>query len=351
MEHKTEKRYVVYEATIRELLHEINSKSSLESAEEVSLFTYKPEHKDMSEAQLEKQKHNTWTARQVIDMSLHTRELENMVEKKAYELMLEKNRDDVFEESARDALMETKIHACITLSNRTNGKMRVEKIVKGNIDGTEKDFFGNEVSMEYSHDVEELKSLLATAKLDYTYMNSSPDDYVYLDELAVVAHGYRIRMMHDDLKAILKRVINKNLTYCLKGGKNIVPDEYLDKGQVGIEEWRTLKRSQNKNNSMEKQMLREELKSRKDYMVASIETATREIANTNQSWAIPALDIEGRWNAGKVKKLSTQLFNGKTDAQIMEMSNEEILNTAKEYWKKILMDAYNNVCKIKDTDK
>ena len=157
--------------------------------------------------------------------------------------------------------------------------------------------------------------------------------------------------MKKDIPKIVKRVVNKNLTYCLKNGKNIVPDEYLDKGKSGIEEWRTLKSSQNKNNSMEKRIIKEALREKKNYMIACIETAMRNIVDVNTSWEVPALSIDGRWNAGKVKKLSTQLFKDKSNQQIIEMSEEDVLAIVKEYWKKLLNDAYKEVSKIECSKK
>lgn len=343
---KQQKRYVLYEASIKDILQKCSDTSENVSA--IDLFKYEADDRELSEYQLEKQHSNTWTTKPNIDMSLGGPELEEFIKREAQGAMLSKYRGDIAEK-IRDNVYNAKLKACIRFVNRKDGKFAIDKYVKTSLDTKEE--YEKDIDIEYSYDMDELRKKLNEVKLDYTYHENGPDDFVYVDEITVYVYRYRAKWMKDTIDKLIKRTIKNDLVYCLKKGKSIVPDEYLDKGKSGIEEWQHIKRSANKNNSLDKQILREELRNRKEYMCACIETVTRDIVNVNFRWDLPSLDVEGRWNKGKVRKQAMQLLEGKTDDQIMEMSNEEILNVVKGHWKKMLMDAYNNICNSQCIDK
>lgn len=333
------KRYVVYEATMGEILK--TAQECGDDAHSIELYKYTPAKRTMTEAQIDKQARNTWQTKPYIDLSLSSHDVERVAEHELWNAMKSKYRGDLYEEIHK-RVFDINMRASVSIESRPSGHSRVDRHVT-----TSADIYDENV--EYAYDMKELTKKLDDVKLDYSFSGNDPDDYVYLDELTVVVHRYRIEWMVKEVPKLIKRVIKNNLTYCLKNGKNIVPDEYLDKGEKGVREWQELKRSNNKNNSMEKRMVRDILKSKRNYATDCIHTVTRAIVNPHYNYSIPCLEVEGRWNATKTKKMVSNLFKDKSDSTIMQMSEEDILNMVKAYWKEELQFAIKNVDNVKDT--
>lgn len=335
----TPKRYVVYEATMREILKIAQAQE--DNANSIELYRYTPAKRTMTEAQLEKQAGNSWQSKPYIDISLSSHDVERVAEYEMWNAMKSKYRGDLYGEIHKRVL-DINMRASVSVEPRSNGHSRVDRHLTTSADI-------NDEKVEYIYDMKEMAKKLDDAKLDYSFSGNAPDDYVYLDELTVIVHKYRIEWMVKDVPRLIKRVIKNNLTYCLKNGKSIVPDEYLDKGEKGVREWQEIKRSSNKNNSMEKRMVRDILKSKRDYAYDCVHTVTRAIVNPRYNYSMPCLEVEGRWNTTKVKKMVSNLFKDMSDSAIMQTSEEDILDMVKTYWKEELESAIRCIEAVKDT--
>lgn len=335
----TRKKYVVYEGTLNKVFKLAEVKRDPNSP---NIELYKYENKvEMDDAQKQMQYQNSWQSHIDLDLTLYNNELEEEIEKTMFDMVLSKSKENI-EKATLDKMMNTKISACIEIVDKPNGHQRVDRSIEMEFT-REKERNDN---VEYVYDTKEMEDVVKNVKMDKSF-SSNNNEFVYIDDISVRIYEYRLDRMKDVIPKIIKRIVRKNLTYCLKKGVCIVPDEYLDKGKKGIEEWKDMKSSSNKNNSMEKRMMKQLLRDKKDFTMDCVYTATRLIAGANQSWSIPALEVDGRYNKQRVRKLVTQLLKDKNDQGIMSMSNEEIVSLCKEYWKGILMDAYNVVDQMK----
>lgn len=145
---------------------------------------------------------------------------------------------------------------------------------------------------------------------------------------------------------LVNKVIKDKYTYCTKSGKNIVPDEYIKDGEAGIKAYQADKRSKNKNNSIEKQMIKK-LKQEK------IDSASKIFYNTmntmlgqGRDWQQVFLTVDGMWNTSrKLKTIKTNIINV-SDNELVMMSEDEIKTRCKNYWKNILNEAIDNIDQI-----
>ena len=171
------------------------------------------------------------------------------------------------------------------------------------------------------------------------------DKYILLECVSVQAYAYWGQKLTENVKRYIKRVIREDLTYCLKKDKVVIPDEYLDKGKEGIEEWRTIQSGKNKNNSMEKRMLQQVFKDKKTtaYGISSLIMDTLTTNMSEHDWSIPNVQIDGRWNQTRMRKFITKRVDTTNRQKFLNMSDEEIIKVFKEYWKTKLMDAYKAI--------
>lgn len=339
----TRKKYVVYESTLDEVFKLADIKRDPNSP---IIELYKYENKvEMDEAQKQTQYQNSWQSHIDLDLTLYNNELEQEIEKTMFDMVLSKSKENI-EKATLNKMMDTKISACIEIVDKPNGHQRVDRSIEMEFT-REKERNDN---VEYVYDTKEMEDAVKNVKMDKSFSSNS-DEFVYVDNIAVRIYEYRLDRMKDVIPKIIKRIVRKNLTYCLKKGVCIIPDEYLDKGLRGIEEWKDMKSSSNKNNSMEKRMMKQLLHDKKFFARDCVYSVTRAIADTHHSWKIPVLEVDGRWNKTRIQSLVTQMFKDKTNQEIMSMENEKILELFKDYWKKELMNAYNAVDKCKVEDK
>ena len=127
--------------------------------------------------------------------------------------------------------------------------------------------------------------------------------------------------LENKIKNQIKKFIRNNLSYCIKKGEVIVPEEYLNRGKEGIDEWRQLKASNNKSNSMEKKLLKQIYADKKFYQYNTMSQIVDRIASS-QSWSIPHIEVDGRFNKQRTFKLINQILGDKSRQEIMNM--EEI---------------------------
>ena len=213
-------------------------------------------------------------------------------------------------------------------------------------------YTGSEINFDkdgYSTDIKEFEEKLD--KYDVSSYSSGKDMYVHYEHISVSVATYYYR---NDLDKRIKKAVNRymreRLTYCLKKGRLIVSDDYLDKGEKGIKEWQELKSSQNKNNSIEKKLITQTVREKKRFAFSCARATEGKIANVGTSWSIPRLTVDGCWNVGKNEKLVAEIFNTKDKNFMMTIENEEILRKVKSHWKHELEKAINEVDNLKLED-
>ena len=135
----------------------------------------------------------------------------------------------------------------------------------------------------------------------------------------------------------------------------IVPEEYMNKGKTGVEEWRNIKASNNKNNSIEKKLLKQALRDKKKYTIdcmggVMLRTVFPDNGTIVRDWSLPFMEIDGRFNYSRTRKLVNTILKDKSDQDLIKMSEKEIQELFKDFWKNKLMELYNSVDKY-DYDK
>lgn len=196
---------------------------------------------------------------------------------------------------------------------------------------------------DYSDDEAEFAEGLKDIKDVISSFSYEPDKYVYLEDLSAYSYATDFQNIGNKIAKIIKRVISTDYRYCFRSGKIIVPKEYTDKGECGIRDWQSLKGSNNKNNSIEKQMLRDIVRDKKKYAEHSLHCVMSAITKGNTSWSIPTLTVDGLWNKTRKKKLVNELLKDKSDQELIEMEKEDIDNIIREHWKGVLKKAMENV--------
>lgn len=147
------------------------------------------------------------------------------------------------------------------------------------------------------------------------------------------------------IKYLVNKLLKEKYTYCTKMGKNIVPDEYIKLGKEGIERWRQEKSNKNKNNSIEKQTIKKIKTEKKNNAFIYFNDVIREMLNESgkHEWDKVFLSVDGRWNTGRRMNTVKKYILNMTDDELITVSDEEIKNRCKEYWKKELKEAIKRI--------
>lgn len=155
---------------------------------------------------------------------------------------------------------------------------------------------------------------------------------------------------NDAVKYLTNKIIKETFTYCTKKGKNIVPDEYLKNGLAGIQAYQADKRSKNKSNSIEKQLVKS---MKKEKISTAFETFCEvmrvmlgEAGNTPHDWTEVFLAVDGRWNTGRRMNVVKRYIINMTDDELIKLSDSEIKTRCKNYWKVQLQKAIKNIDEI-----
>ena len=151
----------------------------------------------------------------------------------------------------------------------------------------------------------------------------------------------------DGIKYIANKVLKEEYTYCLKKGKNIVPDKYIANGADGIIIWQSEKKNSNKNNSIEKQMLKSIKIEKKQMAFNKFCKVMEELEGRNRDWTMVFLTIDGRWNTSRRVKTINKYILNVTDDELIKMSEEEIEKRCKSYWTARLMEAQARIKALK----
>ena len=263
--------------------------------------------------------------------------LDEMVKNKITNKVLSKCKNNIRDEVLND-ILDTEV--------RFLGKVEIKYNNRIDITGYEEVGDDRNDSYEYSNNIEEFEELAKKATKNASY--SDDGEVVYVESISTNIYVHSFRDFTKTITKAINKYIRNNLTYCLKNGKLIVPDEYLDKGESGIEEWRNIKSSKNKSNSIENKLIKETIYKKKEYAYDTVCRAMNKIisADNSGSWTLPRLMIDGKWNKQRTQKLAAQILGTRDKQKIIELSEQEIVDRAKEYWKQKLMDAYNEVDKL-----
>lgn len=333
---RIKEHYVVVTKTIKELkdMPDVDYQG-------VNIYNYDNDISKLTTEEKLKQAQYTWNVKRIGRVRLYDENIKDIISGVIENVALSKYRGD-FYEKALEEVYNTDVYVCVDL----NYKQRDDGEIEGDIYAdsiytkyTLEDKYSHEKAVLTYDKVNELEDKLNKLKIGVGYGDSRTE--VKLQEIKINFDSYSQSNLKDIPKK-LARIIKTNLTYCLKDGKNIVPDEYLDKGKVGIEEWQSTKRSANKNNSMEKRLVRDCIRQKKQLLDKYLNGAMLQIS-MNQDWTIPALAVNGRFNQGCMRKLVTQLLKGKSEQQLFEIEDEAMLEMAKNYWKKKLQEAIKRI--------
>lgn len=144
------------------------------------------------------------------------------------------------------------------------------------------------------------------------------------------------------IKYLVEKILKERYTYCVKCGKNIVPDKYLEDGEAGIERWRKEKSSSNKNNSIEKQMVRKIRNQKKQCAYDKFHEVMDKLTEKHD-WTMVFLEIDGRWNRARTVKTINKFILTGGDDELLTITDEEIEKRCKSYWAYELEKAANNI--------
>ena len=336
------KDYVVCEKTLQELadLGEVGYVGE-------KIFEYKNEREDLSEEQKELQRQYRWRTEQMPRMRLYQPNIVDIIEGVIDKVVLSKYRGVLYPK-VLDEVMKTKLTCYVTIKPLEVGNKKTTEVSASftfpyvKHDDNRYDSTYEPKNLIYGK-TDELTKELDEAKLRAGY--GASEDFVYLESFAYLYDQYCASVIKK-IPQTLTSLIRKKLTYCLKGGQNIVPDEYLDKGKAGIDEWQSIKRAGNKNNSMEKKMLAQCLRDKKQTLYNDLKDLSREIV-MNQDWTLPSLAINGMYNQACMWKLTRSLLKDKKNQEIIDLSEEYMLEMAKKHWKEKLEEAIKKIDNFK----
>ena len=326
------KAYVLCTKTLRE----IENIAANSQEYRIDLYSLEIDRSDLSEEQKKIQIKNNWYAKEDMDFRMWGTKLDELVSKNIMGLVLNKHDGNILEDTMNQILdVEVRF-----IGKVSENKKRVRATIDFEVDDDRNDSF------EYSDNIEEFKKMAKQSTKSALYSNDG--EIVYLEKISVGIYQHSFENFKKEVKKEINKFVRNKLTYCLKNGKLIVPDEYLDKGEKGIEEWRNIKSSNNKSNSIENKLIKEAVNTKKQYAYDTMCRAMDKLVSADNSsdWTMPRLMVDGKWNKQRTQKLVTKVLDTKDKQKLIEMSEQEIVDKAKEYWKQKLMDAYNEVDKL-----
>lgn len=326
------KAYVLCTKTLRE----IENIAANSQEYRIELYSLYIDRSELSEEQKKIQEKNHWYANEDVDFRMWGVKLDELVSKNIMGLVLNKHDGNILEDTMNQVL-DTEIRFVGKVSEE---KKRVRATIDFEVGDDRSDMF------EYSDDLEEFKEKAKQSTRSISY--SDDGEVVYLEKVSAGIYQRAFENFKKDVKKEINKFVRNRLTYCLKSGKIIVPDEYLNKGEKGIEEWRDIKSSKNKSNSIENKLIKEAVNGKKRYAYNAVSRVMDKIvsADNSHNWVLPRLMVDGKWNKQRTQKLVAKILDTKDKQKLIEMSEQEIIDKAKEYWKKKLMDAYNEVDKL-----
>ena len=346
-ENVKEKKYILGEYTFKELQDKVTGSNSRYSA--VELLKYNIHSQDEFDDEQKKiQNRHRWNAEESGDIKLYGDLQDKFIEKTIEDEIFVNNLKENISTEIHNKMMNTKIMVTALFKEYDNHAMTVALNYEPE-NCIEKDKY------DYVKDDTMLMQALRLVKdKSYNY-NTEKDEYVYLESLIIREYPYQFEEIDKFFTSKIKKYIRENLSYCLKKDALIVPEEYMNKGKTGVEEWRNIKASNNKNNSIEKKLLKQALRDKKKYTIdcmggVMLRTVFPDNGTIVRDWSLPFMEIDGRFNYSRTRKLVNTILKDKSDQDLIKMSEKEIQELFKDFWKNKLMELYNSVDKY-DYDK
>lgn len=335
MEQKKKIKYVLCKYSLKDLENIVGGLAN--RYDKKVLYSCEVDVGDITPEQKKIQYENKWYAESSVDIRTREGELYEKVEDIFYGLLASGCRTNIKNELFNQ-IMDTKVVVSSSINENEKGNRGVStEISLGEPEDTE--------TVEYSYNIKEYEENLKSVRYTKVY-GLEEGKYVMLENVGVYVYPYSFNKMTETVLKLVKRFIRLNLSYCITKDKIIVPEEYLARGKEGIKEWREIKASKNKNNSIEKRILRQTVKEKKSYANRCMSDIMHEITKTRANWKIPSLEIDGRWNKQKTTALVNQILNSKNTQFYIDITEEEIANKFKNYWKETLMEACDAVDKM-----
>lgn len=189
------------------------------------------------------------------------------------------------------------------------------------------------------------KTPIATVKNIKPYLSENEYDVnIYYEGISYYTPKNRY-YGENAIKYLVNKMLKEKYTYCVKMGKNIVPDNYIKLGKEGIERWRQEKSNGNKQNSIEKQMLKKIKLQKKQNAFTTFNDVMAAMLNEkgSRNWDLAFLSVDGRWNTGRRMKTINKYILNVSDNELVTMSDEEINKRCKSYWVAELTQAIERI--------
>lgn len=327
--------YLLVEKTFKEVEEAVDG---LNNYDRKTMFEHKRDLGDISDRQKEIQDGNSWWVADHTDMRLGEDTLCDYVKKVMYDKLSSGVRENLTAE-VFNTVMNSKVKTVAELVNVKSGYPSI----------TTQTYIEDEKDKDYARittDIKEFEDAMSQVKNRTYAMRDNEDEYILLERVEIQAYAYFWQKITQMVKKYIKRVVREDLTYCLKKDKVIIPEEYLSKGKDGIEEWRTIKSGKNKNNSMEKRMLKQVFADKKERAYKMSALVMDQLTKGNRDWSVPQIQIDGRWNRGRMAKFVTNTLSTTDKQKFLNMSDDDMIREFKNYWQNKLMEIYNDIDKL-----
>lgn len=332
-------KYVVVDTTIEGLI-----KRAEENANMYQTVMYEKHiYRNFDETQRRIQTDNHWATVLSDSIRINEHDIEQLVKNNAY-AEIEKGTVNNLKDIIFKNIMETRVRECIAVRYEDDGN-RASFIT---------DIGDCYDEWEYSIDLDKMVEDVKEVKCrTFSRHDSTGEyDYAYIEDIKCEVYNYYMDRVAEHIEKYIKRFFRTELTYCTLKGSLIVPKEYTVKGEEGIKEWRELKASKNKANSMEKRMLRTTLREKKAEVFHQMQVLLWRLPCANdRDWTMPFIMIDGSGNKNRVQKLTNQIIGGKTDSELLAMSSEDVEKEFKKFWKDKVMNIYNGIDDIDTMEK
>ena len=337
-------RYLLVENTVEELIDICNNASTRWNED---YYTYDVKHEGLSVEQLTYQAEKSWDTTVSNAMRWMDEKMYDIIGRFMYEEIANGVKENL-QGKVKEDVLKSKIKTVLTIEDRAGGfhDIYIDFVYEDGAEPTE-DLIYDEAKM--AEDIKQVK------RRQYSYSKAQEDRFVYVEKVKASIYAYTWRDAKTHIDKLIKRFVRDNLTYCIKQNKIIVPEEYLAKGKEGIEEWRELKASKNKNNNMEKRMLRSMIREKKISNLEQMRTLVwrfpKGVEKDEYDWNVPNLSIYGNGNKTMCHRLMTKILGKKTDQELLNMTKEDVEKVYKEYWKGVLKKAIEQIDGVETYEK
>lgn len=329
MENETRKKTRLIEKTIREIKEEYD-KEQRDRYGTTNLFDYKTDLSWLTEEQKDRQ-NKAYLHRKEASAFIQLSEdfLYRTIREIAYQKIQEKFDGD-FEKEILDKVLDKKVTCDLYVTCKNNKIKRWYADTNTNFRSPVS--LGDMPECYEDTSIEDMKRIFKEMPILSTNYSSMEYEELYPERVSVEVYNWSLDDIRNKIKKQIRKFVRKELTYCLKNGKIIIPDEYAERGEHGVIDWREYKKSKNKNNSMEKRIIKETYQAKKKRAEKIMYAVLYGGVWAKVDWSVPFLTIDGSRNKARVNKLINMILNCKDKQNILNMSDEEMTKRIKEYW-------------------